>query len=270
MSRPHIEFIQAQVLPWEPNSWREGTQAKILSHDQETGALSSLVAYPSLWQADQIKTTVDEEIYVLDGELKINGDSFKSGCYGFLPAGFCRSISTEAGAVVLSFLELSSSDSPDEYPHMLRLDTHDMPWSDATDPNVIQARVGLKELRVDPRTSERTWILKMDVEDGERFAINGIERHPVVEELFILEGDITMATGRLRQGAYFWRPPMIPHGPTAVEGRFVGFFRCRGGAFETFWSDFDTQVIWDHKYKPILPKAIREKAFDADEQTRKY
>ena len=52
MARPHIEFIQSQVLPWSEGLYagtRQGVQSKTLSVDDETGSASVLVRYPPGW-----------------------------------------------------------------------------------------------------------------------------------------------------------------------------------------------------------------------------
>jgi hypothetical protein len=69
MSRPHIEFIQSQRLPWEPFVPRPGVTMKRLSEDTGTGALSAILRYPPGWSAPPASLRTDEEFLVLDGAL---------------------------------------------------------------------------------------------------------------------------------------------------------------------------------------------------------
>ena len=52
MTRPHIEFVQSQALPWKHEAeeeWFSGVQTKLLSEDLDSGASSMLVQYPAGW-----------------------------------------------------------------------------------------------------------------------------------------------------------------------------------------------------------------------------
>ncbi len=258
MSRPHIEFIQAQTLPWEQYAQREGTRIKYLSVDQDTGDCTAIVSYPRQWQGCVSHEQSVEEFFVLEGQIRINDETLSTGAYGWLPCGFSGRITSEEGASILSFfepVEIGRRHGPPEKP--LFVDTVGMMWSNATDPNVKHASVGLKELRLDEKTGERTWLLQIDLAEEQPFEINGVERHPVVEELFVLEGSIAMPTGCLNQGAYFWRPPGLAHGPTRVTEKFVGFFRCKGGAFTTEWSEAEAELPKRPRYNPVLPEGLK-------------
>ena len=53
---PHTEFIQSQALPWAPSPYGgrfAGTEVKMLSRDEATGAASLLVKYPSGFTRDE-------------------------------------------------------------------------------------------------------------------------------------------------------------------------------------------------------------------------
>ena len=123
----------------------------------------------------------------------------------------------------------------------------------------MPASVGLLLLKPDNAIGERTWLLRVAASESEPFVIDGIERHPCVEELFVLSGLLAMPCGILQAGAYFWRPPGIPHGPTGIRDDFLGLFRAREGAFSTEWSPADTPVDWDPPYRPVLPDGYPER-----------
>ena len=75
MGRPHIEFIQSQALAWAPSPWQGlygDTEVKVLSRDEGSGETSNLIRYPAGWsRTDPEYLAVDEELYVLGGELTI-------------------------------------------------------------------------------------------------------------------------------------------------------------------------------------------------------
>ena len=170
---------------------------------------------------------IDEELYVLSGALTINGVRYGEACYAHLPAGFARqSASASGGAVVLTYLSgvpESATGAPPpglykearlvtriEVPRMNDLGTADFArlGSSEFDPTGLGTRI----LREDPETGEVTWIMGCDdggwtekTEDGG----SSMERHPVVEEIFVVAGAMTGNVGTLYPGAYFWRPPDI-------------------------------------------------------------
>src|SRR5688572_31194926 len=105
MPRPHIEFIQHQDMPFEsidpPDSrWTLPIGRKRLSSDDESGASSSLVQLPPGWRRPATgHYLVDEELYVLSGDLTMSGVRYTEHTYAFLPAGYTRteSFSDEIG-----------------------------------------------------------------------------------------------------------------------------------------------------------------------------
>ena len=87
--REHIEFIQAQRLPWEDagSSGFAAARIKLLSRDPDDGSFSAVLRLPAGWSRREQPLAFDEEIYVLDGDLKIGGVTYPDNCYGFLAAG---------------------------------------------------------------------------------------------------------------------------------------------------------------------------------------
>src|SRR5687768_14086144 len=91
MTRPWIEFIQAQNLPWQPddlNGTSPGVEVKILSRDTETGAASLLVRYPAGWAAPPVSFACEYEFLVLEGELSAGDTTYGPFAYGHWPAGY--------------------------------------------------------------------------------------------------------------------------------------------------------------------------------------
>ncbi len=267
MPRPHLEFVQSQMLAWrplEPQSGRAGVERKLLSADPDSGASSNIFRYPAGWQiAAPQRLGCAEELYVLWGDLRINAIDYGPGDYAYLPAGYSRhAMGSVNGAVVVTFLEArltpATADAPVAAGLIDCVRGNELPWGKAVGSELDTAAVGFKLLRLDPDNGDRTWLLNIDVTPGEAFEINGVERHPCVEETFLLQGDMAMPMGRMRTGAYFWRPPHIPHGPMGTQTGFLGLFRCKeGGPFATEWSEARGPIDWQAPYAPILPAGMQ-------------
>ena len=110
MGRPLIEFIYAQCLPWQAGglgSARADVDAKILSRDSSSGECTAIARYPVGWsRAAPEALAVEEEMYVLDGAIAINGQVYKRDSYACFPAGYVRREAVTAqGCVALTFLE---------------------------------------------------------------------------------------------------------------------------------------------------------------------
>lgn len=270
--RPHIEYIQAQVLPWQAapaGAARPGAEIRVLSAEtprSENGACSLLVRYPKGWCLDDVHTLpCDEEFLVLDGSLRMGDRTFGRRGYGYLPAGFPRAGMASDGAVVLTFFEgaqkrVTGLDGRHDAARLVLADTEAMPYDHAFAHRLAGSGIGIKRLREDPYTKERTWILTKGPDRRENLPQSGhLEHHPhCVEEMYLLEGELRWPQGPMRAGAYFWRPDGIVHGPGASLTGFRAFFRTRGGPFSTVYLDESRPRPLDMPpYRPILPDALR-------------
>lgn len=282
MARPHIEFVQTQALAWHEigeTSTRPGVSVKRLSYDPDAGAATTIIRHPAGWTLDQHHYLQgDEEFYVLSGALTINDVTYTKGDYAFLPIGFERTgMASPEGADVLVFLEDTHKRTEGAPPAGLydpdrlieRIATEDVEWGGATDPNVASPGVRRLGLRKDRDTGDTTWLLDIG-EGGMGEDVNRLETHPVVEEVFILSGEMHMPMGVLKKGAYFWRPPHIPHGPVGTRAGALGLFRCKGGPLTTDWSEETYPVQWDAPYDPILPDSKREELADTYDESLPY
>ena len=282
MVRPHIEFVQCQALAWHDlpeTATRPFVQAKRLSRDLESFATTTILRHPKGWAFEQKHyLDGDEEFFVLEGALTINDVTYSKGDYAFLPAGFVRThMASPDGADVLVYLEgqhkRAEGDPPDDLYDasklVLRIPTEAVEWGGATDPNVAAPGVRRLGLRKDPDTGDTTWLLDVD-ETGMGDEVNRLETHPVVEEVFVLSGEMHMPMGVLKKGAYFWRPPDIPHGPVGTKTGALGIFRCKGGPLTTDWSEETYPVQWDAPYDPILPDEKRAELADSYDESLPY
>lgn len=285
MARPHIEFIQSQAVPWEAlleGATRPGAFAKTLSADPDTDAATVLMKYPAGWHMpDAHYLESDEEFYVLDGALWVGSVEYKKGDYAYLPAGMPRpAMHSDLGAVVLTFHEgahdvvLSESPGPMYDPARLiaKMESASMPWTHPADPIVAATAngAGRKLLREDPATGERTWLLQFGPDDPTKMTHGRVEIHPVVEEVFLMEGEISMPYGYLKPGSYFWRPPGIPHGPVGTLKGLFGFFRCKGGPLTTEWSKEELPITWHPQHAPTVPPYLAQYATTTYDTSKPY
>jgi hypothetical protein len=257
-------------LPWsqlDDDSVRAGADIKTMSVDEQSGASTNVVRYPRGWSiSSPHHLTCDEELFVLDGALCIGGTAYSMGDYAYLPAGFVRaSMHSPDGATVLTFFEgRAAIESAARPVHAFargdlieRVASQAADWEGASDPQVASSRVRRLVLRPDTPAGERTWLLAVEASETEPFAINGIEQHPCVEEMFLLTGDLAMSSGVLQSGAYFWRPPMIKHGPMGTKNGFLGLFRAKEGHFSTIWSETNGPIPWNAAYAPVVPASLQ-------------
>jgi len=262
MARPWIEFVQSQRLPWcsdDLSGVRPGVEVKVLSRDVDGGAASLLVRYPANWRlegADAPALSADEEFLVLDGSLSIGAETYRDKCYAHLPAGYARGpMASETGAVVLTFFSARPAPGAvtafDPARLVENLDAFAVPYTGKFHPE-FPPGAGRKMLYEDPVTHDQSWLLgTLPMRWAER-----VEVHPVVEEMYLLSGESHGNRGVMRPGAYFWRPPQIPHGPYGTLTGNLYFFRTKGGALSTQYIDAARAFRWWPEYDPALPEDL--------------
>jgi hypothetical protein len=259
MARPHIEFIQSQGLPWTsgaPFGLGEGVSVKRLSEDGLSGASSLLIRYPQGWSAPAAAKGADEEILVLDGVLEVGDRRLGHLGYAHWPAGFqagARSAATDS--VVLTFFSGDPQRAPPAHYDPRRLveavDAYEVPYTGNFHPE-FPPGAGRKALFTDPDTGETSWILgTLPVRWAERS-----EKHPYVEEMYLLSGESHGDRGVMRPGAYFWRPGGLAHGPYGTLTGNLYFFRTKGGPLITDYVEPETPFHWWPAYRPVLPEAM--------------
>jgi hypothetical protein len=109
MARPHVEFIQAQSLDWQPTpiAHLAGTHCKMLSHDATSGACSLLLRLPEGFRLDgPWQLDAEEEFLVLDGGLSLGDLDHGPDCYARLPAHWPRgALQVRHESVLLCFFD---------------------------------------------------------------------------------------------------------------------------------------------------------------------
>ncbi|HEV7263611.1 MAG TPA: hypothetical protein VGN83_01655 [Falsiroseomonas sp.] len=262
MARSHIDWIQAQALPWRQDAIaaRAGAEAKILSVDDETGAVSCILHYPAGYARGAEWLSADEEFWVLDGAIEVDGVEYGDHTYAHLPRDMPRGgFAAPRGAAVLTFFSAVPLASPggagrsfDERRMVRRLAAADNIWDGdfaAMGLESMRSTARMRTLRKDPISGEITYLTAtIAFRQGERS-----ERHPVVQEFFLLSGELSGDLGTMQAGAYCWRPPMVKHAPYGSWTGTLLLFRSIGGPQTTSWEDPDQPFGWQPAHRPILP-----------------
>ncbi|MBT8445917.1 MAG: cupin domain-containing protein [Gammaproteobacteria bacterium] len=272
MGREHVEFVQAQALPWEEQwPYPEGATVKILSRDTGTGAASTIIRYPAGWSAPAGALGAAEELFVLDGELTLGDRTYRQDCYAYLPAGHARApAAAENGAVVLTFFDrepewlgaaASESDpstdeaSSDAIPF---LDAFEVPWEcGEMDPAYADVGLRWKILRFDAARNDCSMLIMTPPHMHPSDWRGPQEVHDCVEEMFLISGDFLSNVGLMCDGAYFWRPPGIAHGPYGSRAGNLTFIRTLGNPLENNWTDYEVSIDREPELKPFIPDAVR-------------
>ncbi|NKB43019.1 MAG: DUF4437 domain-containing protein [Alphaproteobacteria bacterium] len=266
MPRPHIEFIHAQDLEWQANVLPTpfaDVECKILSMDEESGACSAILRYPSGWSQPETQyLTADHEFLVLDGSMEISGHSYPFDSYAYLPAGHTHEAwKTNDGMVALTFFSATPNASPGPgtaTDHAIPyLNLHDMKWATAdVDPDLDFLRIAHKILRDDEVKGEKTMILNCGAQSHPEGWKEAALAHPCVEEMFLLSGDIAGERGIMHAGSYFWRPPGIWHGPFGSRNGNVCVIRFMDGNHVNQWGKEKLPFSLTPAHKPDLPDAL--------------
>lgn len=271
MAREHVEFIQSQVVDWQPWPYQKGVEYKQLSVDLDTKATTGIFKYPAGWiENEAYWLASEEEFFVLRGEFEINKVRYTEGCYGYLPANYLRkSIKANKDTIVIRLIDQSPEPILYIYGEPLPvcekeaiegINTFDMHWDKGVlDEKLLHLDFGRKILRIDPQTKAKTFLYMVSPQTYPENNQGPREHHPTVEECFCLTGTLAGDRGVMRTGAYFWRPPGIAHGPYGSITGCVLLIRFVGGEHVNHWSEEMYPFDFDAKYEPILPAHLKEK-----------
>lgn len=266
MARDYVEFIQAQELSWTDDEYFVGAERKLLSIDNETGARTQLQRYaPGYHCQPPHALSCNEEFYVLKGCFYLNHFGYSPGCYGFFPAGYERSkFYVPEETVILRFFDhLPVPFNDDQQGAEARakgreaipcLDTYRMSWdSSVHELHLTHLGFARKNLRIDPVTGQRTFLFMTSPQSHPINFHGARESHPTPEEAYQLHGDLTGHVGTMYPGAYFWRPPHIPHGPFGTRGGSLSLIRFVDGEHVNIWTEKQYGFNYNQAYEPILP-----------------
>jgi hypothetical protein len=200
-------------------AWLPGTRAKVFTSDARTRRSSMLLQLPAEWSfttgGAPDKTL---EIYVLEGDVRIGEFELQPGGYAYLPSGSLgTNMSSQRGALLLYFLDDLQPDAVIETP--IISDSNLLPWETASQA-MEDFGIATKELRMDPGSGARTWLLK--VEPG---AIFNWRQATSRQEGYLVAGHYrhsecvagVASPGEYLPGGYFLRPAgVINGGPDAA------------------------------------------------------
>lgn len=269
MARPHIMFIQAQDLPWQPGLYapgRDDVAMKLLSRDEAGTAGTCIVRYPAGWQRGQHWVTAHEEFLVLAGAIEINGRRYERHSYGFLPAGYPRAAAAcPAGAVLLTMFY----DRPETHPGVppaglcdpgllvAYVNPLDMAWDPGlVDPQLAKG-VAIKPLRQDPVTGEVSFLYCSPPHRVPPGMAKPQWTHPMVEEIYCLAGEYVWGDcGRMGPGGYVWWREHVYHGPAGTDTGYLLFVRTINGPLVNLFASEPRPFTWDPPYQPVLPPEI--------------
>lgn len=248
MARRHIEFIQTLELPWKRPSGDcqpQGVKERLLSIDDETGALTAEWLIPEGWEHPAGHFAASAELFVLEGELQTGAITLREFSYAYVPAGVNPGrVRSPRGCRLLWMPEAAHAfvpapghrDGAAVHRYIAAIDTYSVPWSGTITPGFPPGAMR-KSLRTDPDTGASTWLLGVLPQWHEART----EIHPVSEEAYQLLGEISGDRGTFAPGCYFWRPPHIPHGPFGTKTGTLTFFRT-DGPLVTYYIDPRQQV----------------------------
>lgn len=240
---PYPAFVKIDELPDMFIAGLPGVRAKpLVGATGDTSGGGYRIDLPSSWHGTSgASPDKSLEIFVIEGELSVADIKLKRGGYAYLPSGTLGfKLQSPTGARVLYFLDDMDPTAVIRTP--LILESGLLEWQDTGDKGLAT-----KELRADPGTGARTWLLR--IEPG---ATIPWESSSAVREGYFVVGNYAHsecvggvpATDIYGPGGYVYRPAdAINGGPeSAATSTSVWFFRelsrsritrhegCRAGA----------------------------------------
>jgi len=212
---PYPAFIQADDLPDVFLAALPGIRAKQFAGNPQSRRSSNRLQLPANWSGSTGGSPLKSvEIYVLTGEVTLGDLPLAPGGYAWLPAGMSGvNLQTKQGATLLWFLDDANPASVIGTPYISSSEITD--WQPGARPGLRE-----KELRRDPGSGARTWLL--DVTPEARVPWSSASN---VVEGYLLSGDTRdseciageAVTANYLPGGYFHRPAGAVHGgPAAV------------------------------------------------------
>jgi len=234
MARPHIEFTEWSDVPAEPvaDGIFAGIERRLLSADDRDVDHTALGHLPAGWSG-ALSGPSPIELFCLTGSLELAGRRLRPGCYAHVPSGTldARLTASEAADVLI----MVEPERPAQAGAQVEVrDQADIAWH-MPGPNPDRAQgITIKLFREDPESGDWTWVSAVVPGWLSRRA----EVHPTIEECFMIRGDILLGDrGVMHAGSYFWRPPLVEHGPMYSRDGAFFFFRTKGGSLTTTFVD---------------------------------
>lgn len=215
---PYPAFIQADDLQDAFLAGLPGARAKQFGGDARSVRSSNRLLLPANWDfGTGAAPDKSVEIFVLQGEVELAGVVLRPGGYAYIPVGSMgAALRTRNGAEILYFLNDADERAVIQTPLITGIESG--MWQPLSDD---PADFGLSELelRSDPGSGARTWLLKIDP-----VAAQAWQAHSSEVEGYLVSGNYQhsecvagkSATGTYLPGGYFMRPAgAINAGPEA-------------------------------------------------------
>lgn len=158
---PYPAFIAVDELPDSFVAGLPGVRAKLLAGDSHTRRSGSRILIPADWAfSSGASPGHSVEIFVLAGKLFLGEYELVEGGYAYLPSGTTgMPMRSDDGALILYFLDIANERAVIRTP--LITNSALLDWSL---PTLGPGSEGLstKELRADPGSGARTWLLRME------------------------------------------------------------------------------------------------------------
>lgn len=211
---PYPAFMQVDELEYAFLAEMPGIRATRLSGDLRSGRFSAVLYLPESWRWNTgAAPGKSVEIYVIQGQIMLADLSLKPGNHAYIPPGSTgMSLSTDDGAQILYFLDEASPNAVIQTPLFMSREV--VPWEPAGG-TVLGGGLEEKELRDDPGSGARTWLLQVppgatlpwqqSTAALEGFLLSGEHRHSEC-----VEGK--PVTGTYKTGGYFKRSAGAVHG----------------------------------------------------------
>ncbi len=220
-------FVISDELPDLFLATLPGVRAKEYSGDARTRSVSHRIDLPTGWSGTTGGAPGKAlEIFVLTGELTLADISLTEGGYVYVPPGSLGfNILSDEGAQILWFWSDFDANAVIRSPLILDSDLVD--WQ-ATD----EIGIFSKDLRVDPGSGERTWMMRYEVDakipwQSSSASLEGYLMSGQLQQSECVEG--LPYTDIYFSGGYFKRPADTIHGgaEAAVLSESIWFLRER-------------------------------------------
>ena len=220
-------YIVVDELPDAFIAGLPGVRAKQLAVDLRTQRASYRILIPADWSfTTGASPGQSVEIFVLAGSIELGEFLLEAGGYAYIPSGMTgMSMNSDDGASILYFLDHADEAAVIQTPLITNSNLIDWQTEDIG--------VSVKELRADPGSGARTWLLKID-ED----AILSWQRSSRAVEGYLLAGGMNYSecvgelfgTEPYLPGGYYHRPPGAIHGgpESTTTGSATWYLRVTG------------------------------------------
>ena len=220
---PFPAYVQVDELEDIFMASLPGVRGKQLAGDPQTRRTSNRIDLPAAWKGTSGGVPGRAlEIFVLQGKLRIADIDLPPGGYAFLPAGSLGfNLETDRGARILYFV--NDADTESEIRSPIIIDTSLIEWQPDATPGL-----STKELRSDPGSGARTWLLRIDAGTSLPW-----QSSSALREGYLLLGNYRHSecvlgrvhAGQYRQGGYFYRPAdTVNGGPASGSDSDVVWF----------------------------------------------